>query len=577
MARTKKRFGKNGRKKESAAKRRKGIFVLFIIGILALNIVFEAQSVNAFSLIEWFLGSNKKIEDRNAIQKWLSGVIEKKVAGVASQATSAAGQLGGVGTSGAGVAPAAPAAPGAAGGQLVRGGVGAGESPAGGFIARLAQKYTPVANFISKHPTFAKYVGIPVGGAALIEAASAAGKALTPPETPILKETGAPLGAGGGAGVGAAGTVGLVTPEGALGKPLYFDITKDNKKITAIATWSLTEVAAPPAEAAPAATAPPKAEEAAPKKGFVGQTMDKFKSLIEQKFGRGATAGGGTGEAVPAPAPAPQKPAAAPAAKPTGIRGTFTKIGSAARSSYTNLKNNMGTAANTLRNFIPGFAPAAAPSVAAPGEIRPVAPTAEAPAVPPKVSEAEKQPTPAPTGAGGGAGPGAGAAGGAGEAQPSPIECTPEWTLSSETQCSAEGKKTVTYADSKCGNADMTEEVDCGQVVTQRPVCGDYICEITEMDTCYQDCGQQLAPICGDYICDLMETSETCPEDCYEGVPPRPIAMIVGLGISIVALGIVLGLLIRRYSKLQKAGKENNRAGEKPVKSYLAHLFNLKK
>lgn len=254
-----------------------------------------------------------------------------------------------------------------------------------------------------------------------------------------------------------------------------------------------------------------------------------------------------------------------------------------------------GGVINTVKNHIPGFAPAAGPSVGGAGaEIKPGAPGTAV--TTPTTGAPEKPIAQTPTGTGGGAGTGGGGTGGGGtgggiapgcgngqcdagetaDSCPSDcsnLACTPEWTCTT-TECSAEGKQTKTCTDSACGNADTAEELDCGQVVTQRPVCGDGICDITEMETCPQDCGQQLAPTCGDYICDLTETFETCPEDCYEiAAPTRPTAVIAGLGIGIVALGVVLGLLIRRYSKLQKAGKGNNGARENPVKSYLTHLF----
>ena len=60
-------------------------------------------------------------------------------------------------------------------------------------------------------------------------------------------------------------------------------------------------------------------------------------------------------------------------------------------------------------------------------------------------------------------------------------------------------------------------------------VCGDGICEASEVRTCVQDCGSPVGPgsgsgsgsgqqaVCGNGICEPGETAESCPSDCAQG------------------------------------------------------------
>jgi hypothetical protein len=55
------------------------------------------------------------------------------------------------------------------------------------------------------------------------------------------------------------------------------------------------------------------------------------------------------------------------------------------------------------------------------------------------------------------------------------------------------------------------------------PVCGDGVCDASEIHSCTADCGQPPPPVdapvatCGDFSCNGTETPDTCPQDCGSG------------------------------------------------------------
>ncbi|MCW5803896.1 MAG: hypothetical protein KIT31_16075 [Deltaproteobacteria bacterium] len=48
-------------------------------------------------------------------------------------------------------------------------------------------------------------------------------------------------------------------------------------------------------------------------------------------------------------------------------------------------------------------------------------------------------------------------------------------------------------------------------------VCGDGVCNATEIGSCTLDCGGTVGATCGNAICEAGETSATCPGDCPAG------------------------------------------------------------
>ncbi len=61
------------------------------------------------------------------------------------------------------------------------------------------------------------------------------------------------------------------------------------------------------------------------------------------------------------------------------------------------------------------------------------------------------------------------------------------------------------------GENEVCDNAEC-KVIDKPPVCGDGICEGTEILTCPQDC--TTPPVCGNGICELGESYVNCPEDC---------------------------------------------------------------
>jgi hypothetical protein len=58
-----------------------------------------------------------------------------------------------------------------------------------------------------------------------------------------------------------------------------------------------------------------------------------------------------------------------------------------------------------------------------------------------------------------------------------------------------------------CANASGT-----GLDGSSGTVCGDHICDSSEIGHCPQDCGN--GPMCGNHTCELGETPQSCPQDC---------------------------------------------------------------
>lgn len=66
-----------------------------------------------------------------------------------------------------------------------------------------------------------------------------------------------------------------------------------------------------------------------------------------------------------------------------------------------------------------------------------------------------------------------------------------------------------------CGGSPEPDPATPDAMVPAQAICGDGVCEGTEVGACQADCGAAAA--CGDGACNGSETTATCPADCSTG------------------------------------------------------------